>query len=210
MSYISTLNQDASPEVFSEDYLTHELNIWATAPLTFEDTPDFHLSSEGSDSDYVKTPASHHHQIPDEYLYPLLPIISNVGLPFVAPFSLNDKAKVDSNVSVPSDTAGITHAASLSNSKKKRKMSIDEAEKSTQNEDKRRRNTMASARFRQRKKLREVSLEQNAKEMTSKVDSLQKKVDSLEKEAKWLRSLLVEKDGSLPSAPSDDRWESQR
>jgi hypothetical protein len=89
-------------------------------------------------------------------------------------------------------------------------MSIDEAEKSTQNEDKRRRNTMASARFRQRKKLREVSLEQNAKEMTSKVDSLQKKVDSLEKEAKWLRSLLVEKDGSLPSAPSDDRWESQR
>lgn len=64
-------------------------------------------------------------------------------------------------------------------------------------EDKRRRNTAASARFRMKKKMREQALEQTAKEMTSKAEALEKRVKELEMEAKWLRALVVEKDPKL-------------
>lgn len=60
-------------------------------------------------------------------------------------------------------------------------------------EDKRRRNTAASARFRIKKKQREQALEKSAKEMTEKVNSLEAKVSQLETENKWLKNLLVEK-----------------
>jgi hypothetical protein len=92
---------------------------------------------------------------------------------------------------------------------KKRKLSIAVKEIITENEeqedevtdameeDKRRRNTAASARFRMKKKLREQALEKTAKEMTIKAEALEKRVIELEKEAKWLRALVVEKDPSL-------------
>lgn len=60
-------------------------------------------------------------------------------------------------------------------------------------EDKRRRNTAASARFRIKKKQREQALEKSAKEMTEKVSNLEAKVSQLETENKWLKNLLVEK-----------------
>lgn len=60
-------------------------------------------------------------------------------------------------------------------------------------EDKRRRNTAASARFRIKKKQREQALEQSAKEMSDKVSNLESKVSQLETENKWLKNLLVEK-----------------
>jgi len=60
-------------------------------------------------------------------------------------------------------------------------------------EDKRRRNTAASARFRIKKKQREQALEKSAKEMTEKVTALENKVSQLETENKWLKNLLVEK-----------------
>ncbi|KAF9432399.1 hypothetical protein BGZ76_010852 [Entomortierella beljakovae] len=63
-------------------------------------------------------------------------------------------------------------------------------------EDKRRRNTAASARFRQKKRLREQILEKTAKEMTEKSEILELRVKELEMEIKWLRGLVVEKDAS--------------
>ncbi|KAI9319242.1 hypothetical protein BX666DRAFT_1817447, partial [Dichotomocladium elegans] len=60
-------------------------------------------------------------------------------------------------------------------------------------EDKRRRNTAASARFRIKKKMREQAMEQTVQEMKSKADYLQERVFELEQEVKWLRSLLLEK-----------------
>ena len=57
-------------------------------------------------------------------------------------------------------------------------------------EDKRRRNTAASARFRVKKKQREQSLERSAKEMTVKVRALEARINQLETENKWLRSLI--------------------
>ncbi|CEG66788.1 Putative Bzip transcription factor [Rhizopus microsporus] len=64
-------------------------------------------------------------------------------------------------------------------------------------EDKRKRNTAASARFRLKKKLKEQALEQTAKEMTLKAKQLEERVQELEREAKWLRALVLEKDPSL-------------
>ncbi|CAG8525474.1 2838_t:CDS:1 [Cetraspora pellucida] len=64
-------------------------------------------------------------------------------------------------------------------------------------EDKRRRNTAASARFRIKKKMREQALERTAKEMTSKAEAYENRIKELEMEVKWLRSLIVEKDARL-------------
>jgi hypothetical protein len=60
-------------------------------------------------------------------------------------------------------------------------------------EDKRRRNTAASARFRVKKKLREQALQQTANVMTEKANRLENRVKELEQEIKWLKALVVEK-----------------
>nr|CAG8582206.1 1010_t:CDS:2 [Entrophospora candida]CAG8643899.1 8687_t:CDS:2 [Entrophospora candida] len=75
----------------------------------------------------------------------------------------------------------------------------DQAAKLTADEDKRRRNTAASARFRVKKKLREKELERTAKEMTARTELLDERVKELEMENKWLRKLIVEKDAKLLS-----------
>lgn len=70
---------------------------------------------------------------------------------------------------------------------------LEEASRVAAEDDKRRRNTAASARFRIKKKQREQALEKSAKEMTEKVTSLENKVSQLETENKWLKNLLVDK-----------------
>ncbi|ORX96271.1 hypothetical protein K493DRAFT_259815 [Basidiobolus meristosporus CBS 931.73] len=61
-------------------------------------------------------------------------------------------------------------------------------------EDKRRRNTAASARFRIKKKQREEALEKTTKELSVKTSLLENKVKELEMEVKWLQGLLIDKD----------------
>ncbi|ORY82399.1 hypothetical protein BCR35DRAFT_303812 [Leucosporidium creatinivorum] len=60
-------------------------------------------------------------------------------------------------------------------------------------EDKRRRNTAASARFRIKKKQREAALEQTAKELRDRVAALEGEVEALRTENGWLRGLITEK-----------------
>ncbi|EPE03210.1 regulatory protein cys-3 [Ophiostoma piceae UAMH 11346] len=60
-------------------------------------------------------------------------------------------------------------------------------------EDKRRRNTAASARFRIKKKQREQALERSAKDMTDKVTALENRISQLETENKWLKGIVLEK-----------------
>ena len=73
---------------------------------------------------------------------------------------------------------------------------IEETSRVAAEEDKRRRNTAASARFRVKKKQREQALEKTAKEMTEKVSVLESKITQLEMENKWLKSLITEKNES--------------
>jgi hypothetical protein len=60
-------------------------------------------------------------------------------------------------------------------------------------EDKRKRNQAASARFRQKKKQREQQLMESSREMQDRAKKLEKENDGLKKENMFLKKLLVEK-----------------
>jgi Basic region leucine zipper len=75
-------------------------------------------------------------------------------------------------------------------------VSTEEQSRLAAEEDKRRRNTAASARFRVKKKQREATLERTVKEVNDKNAQLQAKVSQLEMENKWLKDLIVEKNGN--------------
>ena len=68
----------------------------------------------------------------------------------------------------------------------------DEAARFAAEEDKRRRNTLASARFRAKKKMREQALEKDHKEMSAKIEKMEHRIKELELENKWLRGLVVQ------------------
>jgi hypothetical protein len=74
-----------------------------------------------------------------------------------------------------------------------RPLNFEEASRIAAEEDKRRRNTAASARFRIKKKQREQALEKSAKEMSDKVAALESRINQLETENKWLKNLIMEK-----------------
>ncbi|KAF9128943.1 hypothetical protein BGW39_004595 [Mortierella sp. 14UC] len=102
----------------------------------------------------------------------------------------NDQASADSKGSFSASSKSKILAALEG-------LSQDDPEYATRlaaEEDKRRRNTAASARFRHKKRLREQILEKTAKEMTAKSEMLEVRVRELEMEIKWLRGLIVEKD----------------
>ncbi|OAA69713.1 Regulatory protein cys-3 [Cordyceps fumosorosea ARSEF 2679] len=92
----------------------------------------------------------------------------------------------------PARTAEVKHKAEPI-APQTQAINFEEASRVAAEEDKRRRNTAASARFRIKKKQREQALEKSAKEMQSKVTDLENKVSQLETENKWLKNLLVEK-----------------
>jgi hypothetical protein len=62
-------------------------------------------------------------------------------------------------------------------------------------EDKRRRNTAASARFRIKKKQREQALEKTVKEVQEMNARLEARLSQVEMENKWLKDLITEKNG---------------
>lgn len=74
--------------------------------------------------------------------------------------------------------------------------SQDEAARLAAEEDKRRRNTAASARFRVKKKQREQALETSVKEASEKNAILEARVSQLELENQWLKNLITEKNGA--------------
>lgn len=93
-----------------------------------------------------------------------------------------------------------------------RAMNMEEVSRVAAEEDKRRRNTAASARFRVKKKQREQALEKSAKEMSEKVAALEQKITQLETENQWLKKLVIEKnEGSASSkAPSQATSDSKK
>lgn len=73
-------------------------------------------------------------------------------------------------------------------------------------EDKRRRNTAASARFRVKKKQREQALERQAKELADKTKTLEDRVAKLETENEWLKELVVARDGREGLEEAVEGW----
>ena len=78
-------------------------------------------------------------------------------------------------------------------------------------EDKRRRNTAASARFRLKKKEREAALESKAKELEARVNELERECEGLRRENGWLKGLVVGVTGAAqgPTGTKRSRDESE-
>lgn len=70
----------------------------------------------------------------------------------------------------------------------------------TTSEDKRRRNTAASARFRAKKKEREQALEKRSRDLENKVNELERECEGLRRENGWLKGLVVGVTGGNPSS----------
>ncbi|EYE97857.1 putative bZIP transcription factor (MetR) [Aspergillus ruber CBS 135680] len=136
-----------------------------------------------------------------------VPSVSN-GLPNVntAEFSNQSSPISPSQPSAPAQesTPAPTPKLSASTATKRKPshkptpMSIEEASRNVAEEDKRRRNTAASARFRVKKKMREQTLEKTVKDTTEKNAALEARVTALELENQWLKNLITEKNGRTP------------
>jgi hypothetical protein len=106
----------------------------------------------------------------------------------------------------PSSSLSPLTPSSFDSATKKRKADdfpeqhLDEHGRVAAEEDKRRRNTAASARFRVKKKQREQALEKTAKEMSDRVTHLETKIQQLETENAWLKGLITEKSGGKSSS----------
>ncbi|KAF9994756.1 hypothetical protein BGZ80_008439 [Entomortierella chlamydospora] len=157
-------------------------------------------------------------------LAPKSPITANASVIAAAATAASNAAATAAAVTAATATASTVKSAPSASANEENDMDAgNESEKSAADslskddpdylqkvaaeEDKRRRNTAASARFRYKKKLREQALEQTAKEQTARAEALEARVKELEMEVKWLRGLIVEKDSRLHevSASLDDQ-----
>jgi hypothetical protein len=96
----------------------------------------------------------------------------------------------------PTSTLGAPSAGTKRKADSTPPADLEDASRLAAEEDKRRRNTAASARFRVKKKQREQALERSAKEMSDKVAALEGRISQLETENKWLKNLITEKNES--------------
>ena len=149
--------------------LTNMANTVVTVAVPVPDLQQFH--NVPSDVSIMSVPLPQANQ----YQYPDLSSPINITSPIaIGPLNPGEKRKHDAmEARVP--------------------LSVEEASRLAAEEDKRRRNTAASARFRIKKKQREQALEKTAKEMTDKVSTLEARINQLEMENKWLKSLITEK-----------------
>jgi len=127
--------------------------------------------------------ATHSHTLPKVAPIAAAPISAPSPAPLTPAPTRSVKRKA-SAISTPS-----TPAASPEND------GLEEQSRLAAEEDKRRRNTAASARFRIKKKQKEQQLEKTAREMTDRVTILEQRIQTLEMENKWLKNLIVEKNG---------------
>ncbi|KAF7295282.1 BZIP domain-containing protein [Mycena indigotica] len=114
--------------------------------------------------------------------------------------SLSPPTEISSSLETPPAKRARTRKASISST-------ADSPEDATSlavsiAEDKRRRNTAASARFRLKKKEREAALETRAKELEGRVNELERECEGLRRENGWLKGLVVGVTGAAQAPPS--------
>lgn len=101
---------------------------------------------------------------------------------------------VSSSISPPNGQTGNNKYSTVPPGERiARALSLEEQSRLTADEDKRRRNTAASARFRVKKKQREQTLERTVRDANDLNASLEARVAQLEMENRWLKNLLTEK-----------------
>ena len=123
------------------------------------------------------------------------PVYTNYRVP-IQPAPPAGSYAVDNNLASPMSPNAAANGAQTRravDANQPPNVSADEKAKLAAEEDKRRRNTAASARFRIKKKQREQTLEKTVKEVTDKNSQLEAKMNELELENKWLKKLITEK-----------------
>lgn len=105
---------------------------------------------------------------------------------------------VSSSISPPNGQIGSHKYSTVPPSDRlARALNQEESGRLAAEEDKRRRNTAASARFRVKKKQREQALERTVREATEMNATLEARVAQLEMENRWLKNLLTEKNDNV-------------
>jgi len=130
----------------------------------------------------------------------------------VAPAQITAPAKAPESTSAPaakrartsrSQTPAAAPTPSESSSDAASKPQPDLSTPLNAAEDKRRRNTAASARFRLKKKEREAALDARAQALEDRVTSLERECEGLRRENGWLRGLVVGVTGGVVPTMSD-------
>ncbi|KAK0651481.1 hypothetical protein B0T16DRAFT_80399 [Cercophora newfieldiana] len=207
--YLRNLNVP-EPAV-EETYLTDEDLAKDLALFTNTQFLDFET---GQSTDYqapaVKPEVARRPSSVEDVVTPTDPLLEDfsANLDFMSSdFSFGDFGSTYTSPTIPSFTDSLgnlqpiqpnpqtAYPPPVSQHQPGRMLSFEEASRLAAEEDKRKRNTAASARFRIKKKQREQALEKSAKEMTDKVTALEGRISALETENKWLKSLVTEKHG---------------
>ncbi|KAG1439020.1 hypothetical protein G6F56_012437 [Rhizopus delemar] len=192
MSYISTLNllNADSPTQINEEAFQEELALWANAQFSFDTAPGSAIVEEQKKDNLLQT----FREIA-QFVQPPPPPPPAAA---AAAAAAATTTTTTTEYSMPTLLPRLAPAGSKPIENFKKYIKIEkETESVSAEEDKRRRNTAASARFRMKKKLREQELDKKSKEIADYVEKLETKVSDLEKEAKWLRALVIEKDPKL-------------
>lgn len=185
----------------------------ASSPLTVNtssDSPEITYENLANYLDY-ELPKQQQQQLQLQSLQSLVNIPrqshQQILLPKILPaMTLEEIAKALSP-GTPANATTVKPIDTQTNTVAQVKSSSPTGDKAPAEEDKRRRNTAASARFRIKKKMREQSMEKTVREMTEKSNGLEDRVKELELEIKWLRRLLLEKGTSTPDTMEIDRDE---
>ncbi|KAJ5714936.1 uncharacterized protein N7483_012117 [Penicillium malachiteum] len=156
---------------------------------------DFQTDLSGVNAPQVHIQNAPFSAVPSVPNAPVAPAAAAPAAPFNAP--LNVAPAPAQNV-LPAAPAQVPAPAApkRKNTQKEPQPHPEEAARFVAEEDKRRRNTAASARFRVKKKMREQALERTVKDTNDKNDALEARVSQLELENHWLRGLIMEKNGT--------------
>lgn len=165
---IESLNQLMDPVSFlTESDMQQDLDFFANAQFSYDIPPTaaLYTHEKWPTSSTVTTPCEDDHR----------------------PFFDDHQASPEEQFMFDQLDDGLEPSTSTSSStthNRPQKLSKDE---------KRKRNTAASARFRVKKKMREQALQRTALEMTEKSNRLEAHIKDLEREIKWLKALVMEK-----------------
>lgn len=187
------VNQEAETQLW--DYLNHDelWNSFGVHPSAFENklSPRQVNADSGPSSTPVQAQEAGKPRPVD--LASFVKAFGNEAGSFHVPLGLNfaaptPAAPADSVAPTPAAHAGSVDYDRITGAKKLKQVGAgqDEIE-----EDKRRRNTEASARFRAKKREREQALEQRAKDLEAQVAKLAAEKESLENENRLLKAIVL-------------------
>ncbi|KAK9761635.1 hypothetical protein K7432_013324 [Basidiobolus ranarum] len=212
----NSLNLQHSSETDGKE-IKEELDLWSTAQFTYDSTIPFDLNHNLVSSVFdtfslnLCTPPMSTPALSQSAVSPVINLFDD-GSEFTSlmaphpafPLTTGTPDLIESTQNTTAqNNSSLLKTQPVPQNKRKKSMKdrdIDgegSPEQSTAEEDKRRRNTAASARFRIKKKIREQILEKTVEEMTTKAETMESRVKELEKEVEWLRALLLEKNTKL-------------